>query len=527
MKNAILYLRYSTPEQAEGQSEQRQTQGAERWCKEHNERLVKTYKDLGISGGKSADDRKGLNSLLTDLEQGSVPAYLLTEDVDRLSRMLPLDSLNLISRILDYGLTIVSLRDNQVLHRDNWQQSQSFLILSLKTTLANEERQKRIFRGRAAWKQKRIDSPNILYTKKIPSWLRIEGSKIVPVPEHVKTIKRMFQLANDGHGIIGIIRQFNERGVKSFRGNDWNKAIIHNTLTGEQVLGRFQPKTSFNGKRVEDGDMIPDYFPRVIEDDLFYAVQAKLKQRNKYKGAGWRHTRKPGQNNLFAGLIKCSKCGASLIHLVRSRHGYSYLVCGNAHKHKKCDYTTVSTNILEECFSVFLMSHRVMPTFSKPTNTTEAIRLQIEAVKKQLGKFVSLIEGETGTPPKTILTKIQDLELKQAELEKRLQDSFHVDRQTAKRPELFQAFCKEMEQGLKTPEGRVKIASLLKDLISKIDVNTEKCWMKIHWIDGDTDGLKWDKKKKLFFHLTQSGYEDFSQDLYDLNAAETKKGNRK
>jgi DNA invertase Pin-like site-specific DNA recombinase len=39
MKNAILYLRYSTAEQAEGQSEQRQTQGAERWCKEHGEKL--------------------------------------------------------------------------------------------------------------------------------------------------------------------------------------------------------------------------------------------------------------------------------------------------------------------------------------------------------------------------------------------------------------------------------------------------------------------------------------------------------
>jgi len=36
MKNAILYLRYSTPEQAEGQSEQRQTQVARcfQWLEE-------------------------------------------------------------------------------------------------------------------------------------------------------------------------------------------------------------------------------------------------------------------------------------------------------------------------------------------------------------------------------------------------------------------------------------------------------------------------------------------------------------
>src|SRR5579863_4299176 len=101
----ILYLRYSTAEQADGQSEQRQTQNANRWCKEHGGQLVKIYKDLGISGGKSSDGRKGLKTLLDDLKL-TVPKYLLIEDVDRLSRQLPLDSLNLISKILDSGITI-------------------------------------------------------------------------------------------------------------------------------------------------------------------------------------------------------------------------------------------------------------------------------------------------------------------------------------------------------------------------------------------------------------------------------------
>jgi len=67
MNSAALYVRYSTVEQAEGQSEQRQIQGAERSCREHDGKLVKVYKDLGISGGKSADDRKGLAALLKDL----------------------------------------------------------------------------------------------------------------------------------------------------------------------------------------------------------------------------------------------------------------------------------------------------------------------------------------------------------------------------------------------------------------------------------------------------------------------------
>jgi len=250
MKNAILYLRYSTAEQAEGQSEQRQTQAAERWCKEHGEKLIRIYKDLGISGGKSSDDRKGLSALLNDLKHGNVPKFLLTEDVDRISRMLPLDSLNLISKILDFGVTIVSVRDNQVLTKDNWQSSQSFLILSLKTTLANEERQKRIFRGKEAWKQKRANAAKIIYTRKVPSWLEVKDDKIIKIPEHVATVRKIFKLANEGLGIVTIIRMFNTQGVKSFRGKDWNKAIVHNTLTNESVLGYFQPKTLIGGRRL-------------------------------------------------------------------------------------------------------------------------------------------------------------------------------------------------------------------------------------------------------------------------------------
>lgn len=519
MKNAILYLRYSTAEQAEGQSEQRQTQSAERWCKEHGEKLVKIYKDLAISGGKNSDGRKGLSTLLGDLTKANAPKFLLIEDVDRLSRMLPLDSLNLISKILDFGVTIVSLRDNQILTKDNWQSSMSFLILTLKTTLANEERQKRINHGRSAWKEKRIQASKEIYTRRVPSWLTVKDDKIVKIPEHVATVKKMFKLAYEGFGIISIIRMFNEAGVKSFRGKDWNKAIVHNTLTGEQVLGHFQPKTSLNGKRIEDGDMIPDYFPRIIDDGLFYSVQAKLKQRNKYRGSGYRHTRKPGQNNLFAGLIKCSKCGASLIHLVRSRHGYSYLVCGNAHKHKGCDYRTVSTKILEECFQVYLTDCRVFETFQKPPNTAEATRLQIEGVKKQLAKFVSLIEKSDDMPPKTILKKIKDLELRQSELEQSLSVNIVADRQVASVPAKFDEFCTEMETNLNDPLGRVKIASLLKDLISKIVVNPAKCTMTVYWAHGgaqSVDRLQWDKKSKEFWHLDSHGRPDYSQDTHSL-----------
>jgi DNA invertase Pin-like site-specific DNA recombinase len=530
--DSILYLRYSTPEQAEGQSEKRQIEYAKKWSKENGAELVRIYKDLGISGGKKAgtkiNERKGLAELLADLRRGEIPKFLLVEDVDRLSRMLPLDSLKLIEEILALGVSLVSTRDGQILTKENWQQSQSFLILTLKTTLASEERAKRIYRGKFNWKQKRLEASKKIYTRRVSGWLKVENDKIVTIPECVVTVRKMFKLANDGYGIISIIRRFNEQKEPSFYGNDWNKAIIHNTLTSEAVLGWFQPKTNIDGKRVEDGDKIPNYFPRIIDDELFYAVQAKLKQRNKYRGAGFRYTRKPGQNNLFAGLIKCAKCGASLIHLVRSRHGYSYLVCGNAHKHKKCEYRTVSTNILEECFQVFLKSPIFTRAYQKPTNTADATKSQIESTNKQLAKYFSLIDGAEGLPPKSILKRIQDLELRLTELEQTLKRNLAEDSRAATGPEAFEQFCKNIDEDLKTPEGRVRVASLLKDFIDRIVVDPKKCTMTIFWAFNDVDTLKWSKKLREFWHLDSLGCEDMSQPLYTLwSVAEKKARTRK
>ena len=502
MDNAILYLRYSTAEQADGQSEQRQTQSAEQWSKEHGAKLVKTYKDLGISGGKGADGRKALKELLEDLDQGMVPRYLLIEDVDRLSRMLPLDSLNLISKILECGITIVSLRDGQTLTKANWQSSQSFLILSLKTTLANEERQKRIYRGKAAWKQKRIDSKTKIYTKKLPGWLTVENDTIVPIPKHVETVQRIFKLSSEGLGIISIIRIFNEQRVASFHGKDWNKAIIHNTLTGEQVLGHFQPKTNINGKRIEDGDKILDYFPQIIEHDLFYQVQAKLKQRNSYKGTGYKNPKTPYRNNLFAGIIKCSDCGASLIQLVRSRHGYTYLVCGNAHKHKMCSYKTVATNILEECFTEWVFCDKRFLSKLRPqsASSTGALRLQIDGVKKQLTKMMAIIEASDDVPPKIIAQRMSALESQMEKLQADLQKAVLEESSMTNIPGKIEEMGETIQDDIKTPLGRAKISSVLKDAIDEIVVNPKLCQMRIAWkknlgYEGQ-DLIAWDRKGK-------------------------------
>jgi DNA invertase Pin-like site-specific DNA recombinase len=81
---AYSYLRFSTPEQAKGDSHRRQAELAERYAQEHGLELDRslTYEDLGVSAYKGANAEGGrLGDFRTAVRDGVVPrgSYLLVE----------------------------------------------------------------------------------------------------------------------------------------------------------------------------------------------------------------------------------------------------------------------------------------------------------------------------------------------------------------------------------------------------------------------------------------------------------------
>jgi DNA invertase Pin-like site-specific DNA recombinase len=88
---AYSYLRFSTPEQAKGDSRRRQLAMAERYAAEHHLRLDKhlSFRDLGVSAFRSKNAKEGaLRAFLEAIEHNLVPqeSVLLIESLDRLSR---------------------------------------------------------------------------------------------------------------------------------------------------------------------------------------------------------------------------------------------------------------------------------------------------------------------------------------------------------------------------------------------------------------------------------------------------------
>jgi DNA invertase Pin-like site-specific DNA recombinase len=105
---AYSYVRFSTPEQINGDSLRRQSQAAAEYAARHDLELMdKSYRDLGISAYYNANAETGmLFEFIEAVRTGSVPrgSYLLIESMDRLSRAKPRKAIRLLEQICEEGV---------------------------------------------------------------------------------------------------------------------------------------------------------------------------------------------------------------------------------------------------------------------------------------------------------------------------------------------------------------------------------------------------------------------------------------
>ena len=116
-----------------------------------------------------------------------------------------------------------------------------------------------------------------------------------------------------------------------------NYSYIQKILKNKAVLGEFQPHRNENKKSIKAGDAILDYFPQIISEEVYYAVQKRMKTDRSIGG-------KTGKiSNLFGGLAKCAYCGASMqiVNKGKPPKGGTYLVCDRARRGLGCEYHSV------------------------------------------------------------------------------------------------------------------------------------------------------------------------------------------
>jgi DNA invertase Pin-like site-specific DNA recombinase len=313
MARAYSYVRFSTPTQAAGDSLRRQTKNSKRWCEENGHTLDDTLglHDKGVSAWKGDNLTTGkLGAFLTEVKGGRVPkgSYLIVESLDRLSRQGVRKALRVFLDILDLGINIVTLSPLYVFQEDGLDEMQLIVAIVI-LGRAHDESDIKSYRGLESWDNKRQKATTEKLTAKCPLWMRLskDRTKFDPIPERVEAVKMLFTLTTLGLGSVRLVKHMNAN-VKPMGKKPWSKSSIRRILGDRAVLGEYQPHTGSHKRRDRKpvGDPIKDYYPRVIEDDLFYAAQSAIKKNSVQRG------RKGNKvTNLFTGLVKDST-GASM-----------------------------------------------------------------------------------------------------------------------------------------------------------------------------------------------------------------------
>ncbi len=407
---AYSYLRFSTPEQAKGDSARRQIAAAETYAALNNLDLDQTFRlrDEGISAFHGANEETGrLGDFLEAVKHGdiTVGSYLLVESLDRLSRMTPRKAVRLLENICEAGITVVTLFDNRVWTHDAFDKDPLPMILALMVAQrAHEESATKARRLKQAWEGKRLKIATAPLTAICPGWLRLSNdrSKYEIISERADVVRGIFDMYLNGLGQHAIASDLNNRGIAPFgRSELWHRSYVKKILENPAVIGRFTPHTleTVARRKVRTPmEELQGYFPVIIEAETFERVSAMSGSR------GGRKLTEGGKvapiANILSGLAKCPACGSTMTRVNKGgrRGGKPYLLCTKAKAGAGCEYRQVKLEFIERAI-VSLGTYLRDLTPSPDVEIEERyrnVRLQVEEVEDQIHNLVqSLATGQT------------------------------------------------------------------------------------------------------------------------------------
>jgi DNA invertase Pin-like site-specific DNA recombinase len=305
MPLVFSYLRFSTPDQARGDSMRRQLELSAEWCRSKGLVLDESLRmsDQGISAYKGKNKTKGaLSEFISNLNLGLVPegSILLVESLDRLSREDVFTALGSFTDIIGKGVRIVTLQDGMEYNHKTKENIGQLMYSLIMMSTAHEESKKKSARLGAAWSnKKKIASATKPMGKKCPAWMQLVDGKYKIIESKAQIVKDIVKMSADGIGHHAIATKLNSEKVKMIgKGTKWHKSYIRKILTDLGPIGIYQPHTKRNGKRVPDGSPIAGYYPAIVPEDVYYRSMQSITGRRNKRG---RTAKK--QSNLFQGLM--------------------------------------------------------------------------------------------------------------------------------------------------------------------------------------------------------------------------------
>ena len=347
MSPVYIYIRYSSSEQRDGDSYERQIKKAKAYCERNGYVFLEqnVYFDDGVSGYTGANRTKGkLGEFIAAVDRGEIPpgSFLLVENLDRFSREEALVTLMTLAGLKEKKIRVVILDDNKEIDLTSY----SILQPLIQSIRSNDESARKSQLLGSAWAKKKANALGAVLTKRVPAWLRVVGEKdkqrIEEIPERKAVIKYIFKLSAEGEGKTLIARTLNKQQIPTFgKSKFWHSSYIDKILKNPATYGVYVPYKGRAGLRKQDGPPIERYYPETITKEEFLATKTYIQDRVK---KGGRNTSKG--KNLFSTLLVCGSCGGRM-NFADKHNGNMYYVCSKARLAGNCRYEAIRYQDLE------------------------------------------------------------------------------------------------------------------------------------------------------------------------------------
>jgi DNA invertase Pin-like site-specific DNA recombinase len=414
---ATAYVRWSSDEQTDGHSLQRQTKNVQVYADRVGLTISETLVDEGFSAFKGDHISKGkLGRFLVDVDKGRHRGTaLIVEHLDRLDRRGIEETRTLLARIINSGVEIHVAQENRVIRDTN--DFISALLNLVGSHSATEFSRKLQERVSDAWRKKKHNGANgVSISRKLPGWLKGRvGEPIAVNEERAKVVVRIFEMTASGVGRRLIAKRLNEEKVPTFSGAGgpklkreprWIDSYIHKILTNRAVLGEYQPRKR-GGEA--DGEVRVDFYPAIVAPDLWQRAQSSALSRKTSTGF---YGRTGKIRNLFSGLLFDAGNGRSLHFIDKGKRERPKLVVDYDGDRRAIVYADFEKSFLQ---FLDIIDWTEVLDVAESTELLQAeekigrLRLEIERAGQTVEKLANLL---LDTPSPTLKQKLLATEQK-------------------------------------------------------------------------------------------------------------------
>jgi len=331
---AAIYIRVSTEDQAkEGYSIDSQKEVCMRWIQEKKYDLVAEYIDDGYSS-KSLK-RPSIQRMIKEVPARKFDVLVFWR-LNRLTRSVK-DKVTLFELFDRYNVSLKSMSEEL-----DTTTASGRMVTNVLVSVAQGEREQtaeNVFSTmyEQALKGKRNGAV-------APFGYDLVNSELIVNPAKAEIVKRIFKMYQQNYGALAIAKQFNREGVPYK--NTWNYYIVQYIINNPVYCGKLRWNyRKAQGQRTGKEIIVPGSHEPIISEEEFNYVQ-KLKERR------WKEGKKATSEFPYTGLLRCSKCGYSMIGYSRKvKHGKKrYYRCLGRVNYGICNMPFIAEDTVTEAF---------------------------------------------------------------------------------------------------------------------------------------------------------------------------------